>query len=181
MRSIESKLRHLLVGYDLNESVSSVLVNKRYIATYGFSDEGMEIMNPVSQEQDMVRTRMSPSLMQTFMNNFRNPYPQRIYEIGSVFVEGKEKDVLGIGIADRTASFSEIKGIFVGVLEDLGVEKYEIIRDEQAMYAPGRVAGIKIGERKIGFFGEVHPRILRNVGMKMPVVMGELDIQEVMS
>ena len=181
LRSIESKLRHLLVGYDLNESVSSVLVNKRYIATYGFNDEGMEIMNPVSQEQDMVRTRMSPSLMQTFMNNFRNPYPQRIYEIGSVFVEGKEKDVLGIGIADRTASFSEIKGIFVGVLEDLGVEKYEIIRDEQAMYAPGRVAGIKIGERKIGFFGEVHPRILRNVGMKMPVVMGELDIQEVMS
>ena len=181
LRSIESKLRHLLVGYDLNESVSSVLVNKRYIATYGFSDDGMEIMNPVSQEQDMVRTRMSPSLMQTFMNNFRNPYPQRIFEIGTVFQEGMEKDVLGIGIADRSASFSEIKGIFVGILEDLGIEGYEITRDEQAMYATGRVAGIRIGEKKIGFFGEIHPRILKDIGMKMPVVMGELDIQEVLS
>ncbi|MCL5874354.1 MAG: phenylalanine--tRNA ligase subunit beta [Candidatus Thermoplasmatota archaeon] len=181
LRAIESKLRHLLVGYDLNETVSSSLVNSRYNSVYGFNDNRMEILNPVSQEQDSIRTRMSPSLMQTFVNNFRNPYPQRIFEIGSVYVDRMETDVLGIGIADKSASFSEIKGIFVSVLEDLGIENYEMTRDEQAMYVPGRVAGISINGRKIGFFGEVHPTILKNIGIKMPVVMGEIDIREVMS
>jgi phenylalanyl-tRNA synthetase beta chain len=181
LRAMENKLRQLLVGYDLNETVSSSLVNSRYNSVYGFNDNGMEILNPVSQEQDSIRTRISPSLMQTFVNNFRNPYPQRIFEIGSVYVDGKEIDVLGVGIAGKTASFSEMKGIFVSILEDLGMEKYEMTRDEQAMYAPGRVAAILVKGRKIGFFGEVHPGILKNIGIKMPVVMGEIDIQEVMS
>ena len=181
LRALESKLRHLLVGYNLNETLSSVLVNGRYNSIFGFNDDRTDLLNPVSQEQDSIRTRMSPSLVQTFMNNFRNPYPQRIFEIGSVFVKGKEKDVVGIGIADKGASFSEIKGIFVSVLEDLGIEKYEITRDEEAMYAPGRIAGIVINEKKIGFFGEVHPMLLKDIGIRMPVVMGELDIQEVLS
>jgi phenylalanyl-tRNA synthetase beta chain len=181
LRAMESKLRQLLVGYDLNETVSSVLVNSRYNSAYGFEDARMDILNPVTQEQDSIRTRMSPSLMQTFMNNFRNPYPQRIFEIGSVFADGNERDVLGIGIADREASFSEIKGIFVSILEDLGIEKYEIERDKQGMYVPGRVAGISVGGKRIGHFGEVHPKLLKNIGIKMPVVMGEMDIQEVVS
>ena len=180
LRAMEGKIRQLLVGYNMSETVSSSLANSRYNSIYGFNDRKMEIVNPVSQEQDSIRTRMSPSLMQTFVNNFRNPYPQRIFEIGSVYVDGQEKDVLGVGIADKAASFSEIKGIFVSILEDLGIEGYEMVRDELAMYAPGRLAAISINGRKIGFFGEVHPGILRNVGIKMPVVMGEIDIQEVM-
>ncbi len=180
LRAFETKLRGLLVGYNLTETVSSVLVNSRLIESYGINDEMIEILNPVSQEQDSVRTRISPSLMQTFANNFRNPYPQRIFEIGSVYREGKERDILGIAIADRTASFSEIKGVFVGLLEDLGIGKYDIVRTEEAMYVPGRVAGIEANGKRLGFFGEVHPKILKNIGIKMPVAMGELDIQEVM-
>ena len=181
LRSMESKLRELMVGYDLNETVSSVLVNSKYNSVYGFGDARTDIINPVSQEQDSVRTRLSPSLMQTFKNNFRHPYPQRIFEIGSVYIDGMEKEVLGIGIADRASSFSVIKGIFVGILEDLGIEKYEISRDEQTMYVPGRIAGISVLDKKVGFFGEVHPRILKSIGIKMPVSLGELDIQEVVS
>jgi phenylalanyl-tRNA synthetase beta chain len=181
LRSMENKLRQLLVGYNLNETVSSVLVNSRYNLIYGLKDKGMRIMNPISQEQDSIRTGISPSLMQTFLNNFRNPYPQRIFEIGTVYAEGKEKDVLGIGIADRDASFSEIKGIFVGVLEDLGLENYEITRSEEGMYVPGRVGGIEINGKRVGFFGEVHPKILKEVGIKMPVAMGELEVLGVVS
>lgn len=180
-RDLENRLRNLLVGYNLSETLNSALVNSRHNSVYGFADKGAEILNPLSQEQDAVRTRMSPSLMQTFLNNFRNPYPQRIFEIGGVYVDGKEKEVLGIGIADKDASFSQIKGIFVGILEDLKLTGYEIARDEVPMYIPGRVGGIVYREKKIGFFGEVHPKVLREVGIKMPIAMGELDIQGALS
>lgn len=179
LRTVENKLRNLLVGYGLSETMSSVLINKRFGSIYSFRDTGADVINPASQEQDSIRTRLSPSLMETFRNNFRNPYPQRIFEIGTVFLDGKEKDVLGIGTASRDASFSEIKGVFIGILEDLGIENYEIVRDEVEMYIQGRVGGIVVESKKIGFFGEVHPKILKDLGMKMPIAMGELVISEV--
>ncbi len=180
LRAIENKLRTLLVGYGLNETVSTVLVNKRFNSIYGFKDKSADIVNPASQEQDSVRSRISPSLMETFRNNFRNTYPQRIFEIGSVYLDGKERDVLGIGIAHKEASFTEIKGIFVGVLEDLGMERYEIVRDQEDLFVQGRVGGIVTDSTKIGFFGEVHPRILKDLGMKVPIALGELEISGVL-
>lgn len=179
LRLVESRIRNLLIGYDLNEVINNILVNKKFNSVYGFRDRGIDIVNPISQEQDFVRTRISPSLMQTLLNNFRNPYPQRIYEIGTVYREGMEKDVLGIAVAHKDASFSEIKGIFIGIMEDLGIENYEIERDHLEMYVSGRLAGIKVDGKNLGFFGEVNPRILRGLGIKMPVAMGELEISEV--
>jgi len=180
LRIIESKIRNLLVGYSMSEVVNSILINSRFTSIYGLNDEGIEILNPVSQEQDLVRTRILPSLMQTLLNNFRNPYPQRIYEIGTVFRGGSERDVLGIAVAHKNASFSEIKGIFIGVMEDLGIENYETKRQEMGPFIPGRLAEITIGGKSAGYFGEIHPKILRELGIKMPVATGELDISEVM-
>lgn len=176
VRLLESKIRHLLVGYDLSEVVNTVLVNKGFNSLFGFKDKGVDILNPISQEQDSIRTRLSPQLMQTLLNNFRNPYPQRIFEIGTVHRDGKETEVLGIAIAHKEASFSEIKGLFVGLLEDLGIENYDIQRGQQDMYIQGRLAGVSIDGKESGFFGEVKPALLKELGIKMPVAMGELDI-----
>ncbi|MGC8645855.1 MAG: phenylalanine--tRNA ligase subunit beta [Thermoplasmata archaeon] len=177
LRTVEERIRRLLVGYDLTETVSSVLVNSTFNKLYGIVNPKMKIVNPVSQEQDSVRTMITPSLFQTFLNNLRNPYPQRIFEIGTVYDEEGESEVLGIGIADRNASFSQIKGLVVGVLEDLGVVEYEITRGEMEVYVPGRVGEIRISGRKVGFFGEVHPKILKDLGIKMPVVTGEIKLE----
>jgi len=177
LRKAEERVRRLLVGYDLTETVSSVLVNSTFNKIYGVERPFMRVVNPVSQEQDSLRTMMTPSLFQTFLNNLRNPYPQRIFEIGTVYGEEGESEVLGIGIADRNASFSQIKGLLVGVLEDLGIGEYKILRGEASMYIPGRVGEVNVLGRKVGFFGEIHPRILKDLGIKMPVVTGELNLE----
>jgi len=46
-------------------------------------------------------------------------------------------------------------------------------------FIEGRVAQLEINEKIIGYFGEVHPRILKNWKIKMPVVLCELDLAEV--
>ncbi len=180
LRMIENKLRNLLLGYGLTEVVNNVLVNGTFNKMYGFNDKALQILNPLSAEQDYIRTRISPSLIQTLLNNYRNPYPQRIYEIGTVYRDEREEDVLGIAIAHREASFSEIKGMIVGILEDLGVKQYEIEKYALPMFVQGRLAKIVINGKNAGFFGEVYPSILKNLGIKMPVAIGELDISEVL-
>ncbi|MEM3428767.1 MAG: phenylalanine--tRNA ligase subunit beta, partial [Thermoplasmatales archaeon] len=176
LRRTEDRLRRLLVGYDLSETVSSVLVNTSFNRIYQIGEPVRKIINPISQEQDSVRKMMTPSLIQTFLNNLRNPYPQRIFEIGTVFDEDGEGDVLGIGIADKDASFSDIKGLVIGILEDLAVEEYTIERGDIPFYIRGRVGRIMAYGKAIGFFGEIHPRILKELGIKMPVATAELKL-----
>jgi len=180
LRYLENKIRLLMIGYDMTEVVNNVLTNRSFNKMYGFDDDAIEILNPLSGEQDYIRTRIAPSLMQSLLNNYRNPYPQRIFEIGTIHRKGKEIESLGIAVAHREASFSEIKGIFIGLMEDLDVKQYDTERYSLPMFVNGRLAKILINGKEGGFFGEVNPMILKNIGLKMPVALGEIDISEVL-
>jgi len=180
LRYLENKIRFLMLGYDMTEVVNNVLTNSSFNKMYGFKDEAVEILNPLSGEQDYVRTRIAPSLIQSLLNNYRNPYPQRIFEIGTVYRNGNEIESLGIAIAHREASFSEIKGIFIGLMEDIDVKQYDIEKYSLPMFVNGRLAKILINGKEGGFFGEVNPMILKSIGLKMPVALGEIDISEVL-
>ena len=46
-------------------------------------------------------------------------------------------------------------------------------------FIDGRTIEIKIDEKTIGFLGEIHPRILRNWKIKMPVSLFEINLEEV--
>jgi len=175
LRDIQYKLRELMVGYGYVETSNFALINGSYNRIFGFSNEYIKILNPVTLEQDVIRPRISISLIQSLLNNTRNPYPQRIFEIGTVLRNGIQYESLGIASCHRQASFSEIKGIFIGLLEDLGLE-YEMDKFEHELFIDGRAAKILIKGKQVGFFGEVHPKILKQIGLKMPLAIGEIDI-----
>ena len=44
-------------------------------------------------------------------------------------------------------------------------------------FIDGRIAEITLGNKKIGFIGEIHPKILRNWKIKMPVALFEIDLE----
>jgi phenylalanyl-tRNA synthetase beta chain len=46
-------------------------------------------------------------------------------------------------------------------------------------FIDGRVADIFIGNKKIGSLGEVHPKILRNWKIKMPVALFEIELDKI--
>ena len=175
IRDMQYKLRELMVGYGYVETSNFALINGSYNKIFGFSNEYIKILNPVTLEQDVIRPRISISLIQSLLNNTRNPYPQRIFEVGTVIRNGTQYESLGAASCHRQASFSEIKGLFIGLLEDLGLE-YKIDKFEHELFVEGRAAKISIRGNQVGFLGEVHPRILKQIGLKMPLAIGEIDI-----
>ena len=57
----------------------------------------------------------------------------------------------------------------------LGIE----IREAESFplhFIEGRVGEIILENRKIGFIGEIHPRILKNWKIKMPVALFEIEL-----
>jgi phenylalanyl-tRNA synthetase beta chain len=46
-------------------------------------------------------------------------------------------------------------------------------------FIDGRTAGLAIGETEIGCLGEIHPKILRNWKIKMPVALLEINLEKI--
>jgi len=47
-------------------------------------------------------------------------------------------------------------------------------------FIDGRVIEIRLNEKSLGFLGEIHPRILKNWRIKMPVALFEINLEEIL-
>jgi phenylalanyl-tRNA synthetase beta chain len=79
-------------------------------------------------------------------------------------------------ISHKTASFSEAKSVVESLLRNLGV-RWRIEELSYPCFIEGRAASVRIGKRIIGMFGEIHPQVLKNWRLEMPVGAFELDVE----
>ena len=75
------------------------------------------------------------------------------------------------------AYFTEIKQVLEVFINSLDLE-YEIMSVAHASFIPGRVGCARIKRKDIAFLGEIHPQVLENLGLEMPVVALELNLTE---
>jgi len=170
-------IRELMLGFGFHEVMTMILTNKNDLFKRMRLDimDGVETENPVSSEHGVVRTWLLPSMMATLENNKNREYPQQIFEIGScVSADGKAAKKLSFVIADSKANFSEMKSHVLGLLNSLG---YDCIIKKlgHRSFIEGRCASITTG-KEVGFFGEIHPKVLENFNLEIPVTGCELDL-----
>ena len=56
--------------------------------------------------------------------------------------------------------------------------KYDIEEAEHNSFIEGRVGRAIVKGRKVAYLGEVHPQVLENWGLEMPVAALELNLSE---
>ena len=56
--------------------------------------------------------------------------------------------------------------------------KYSVEETEHESFIPGRVIKIIVNNKPIGFLGEIHPSVLRNFALEMPVAAMEINLTE---
>jgi len=56
--------------------------------------------------------------------------------------------------------------------------RYEIEETEHPSFIPGRVARIKINNKKIAYIGEISPKVIVNWDLDVPVTALELNLTE---
>jgi phenylalanyl-tRNA synthetase beta chain len=179
-----NKLRSLLVGYNLQEVLTFILTNKTNLfeKMNTKEEEIAEIANSKTSEFNVVRNWLLPSLMDVLARNKHNDYPQNIFEVGDVVVLA-DNDIgaetvkkLCIALCHSKASFSEIKSLVESLLSNLGIENYSIEEAEHGSFIAGRAAKVVIKGREIAIFGEVHPIVLENWNLEMPVAACEMNV-----
>jgi len=187
--TIKRKISEILSGLGMLEISNYHLTTKEdQFSKMGVPEKmekGFVQLEESKTENNILRKDMSHYLLKIFSENVDSEYPQKIYETGRVFeIENNkisEKENLSIGISP--GNFTDVKQTLNYLLRMLGINSEEIsIKETEnfpGYFIDGRVGEIILKGKKIGFLGEIHPKILRNWKIKMPVALAEISLEEI--
>jgi phenylalanyl-tRNA synthetase beta chain len=183
---IKRKISEVLSGLNMLEVSNYHLTNRDYqfrkMGIQEKQEKDFVQLENSKTEYDVLRKDLSHFLLKILSENVDSEYPQKIYEIGTVFelrkdIEEKEK----LALAITPGNFTDLKQIVIYLFKSLGLD---VILKESDLSVPthfieGRVASIIFENKEIGHMGEIHPRILKNWKIKMPVALFEINLEEI--
>ncbi|MBI2129613.1 phenylalanine--tRNA ligase subunit beta [Candidatus Woesearchaeota archaeon] len=177
------RIREIIIGLGYQEIMSPLLSNKEVLyEKMNIKDFGtVELENYMSENYSAVRSWLLPILMEVLAKNKHIDYPQKIFEQGIVTVRNKEeiKDYERIAVlaAHDKADFTEIKQVFDNVFRCLGLQ-YVTEDADHSSFIEGRAGRISVNGIAVAYIGELHPAVLSNFNLEMPVVGFELNITD---
>ena len=89
--------------------------------------------------------------------------------LGKTETKVEEPTRVGVLVSDADADFTKIKQVADYLFRMLNIE-YRIQDAEHSSFIPGRVGRITVGKEKVGYIGEIHPKVLKNLYLDMPVL-----------
>jgi len=179
---LEDAARAALVGHGWHEAKTLTLSSpKAQWRDWGEPDgHAVQLLNPVLEDQTILRVKLVPSLLQVLAANRHRSLPQSLFEVGYVVrPDGKggwpnRLHLAGVQLAAK-AGFSDAKGIVLSLLRDLRLDTTLAPAERKGLVA-GRQGRILAGSKEVGWFGELHPNTLVNAGLAAPCIAFELDL-----
>ncbi|HEY7308994.1 MAG TPA: phenylalanine--tRNA ligase subunit beta [Gemmataceae bacterium] len=195
----EERLRDRLVSLGLQEVITYALTTEEHEKPLGLPPcEYVRLQNPISSEREVMRHSVLAGVLDAAARNLQHSNEVRLFEIGSVYLPQPDKKLpdeprrlalvlCGVreqefwGDASGTPQpmdFFDLKGILEALVADLHVEKMTYRSVQAAALHPGRAAEVLVGERVLGHFGELHPKVAEafNLGGRA-VLAAELDLE----
>ncbi|PAU83685.1 phenylalanine--tRNA ligase subunit beta [Halorubrum salipaludis] len=142
----------------------------------------VEITEPYSEEYTQLRTWATPSLLMLLERNTHNAYPQDVAEVGFAAERDETEDTnvaerrhVAGAVARRDASYEAAKGRLQALCDDFGAE-LETPRTEHPSFIDGRTAAVVIDGEEVGVIGEIHPAVLVEHDLEVPVAAFEFHL-----
>ncbi len=189
--TIKRKISTILAGTNMLEVSNYHLTSKNdQFKKMGTKSKDFIEVEESKTDYKILRKNLGHYLMKILSENIDSEYPQRIFEIGRVFeIENQSDEKIlpkiieteHLAAAITPGNFTELKQIleYFSKMIDKPL-KLEEPAEIPSHLIEGRCAEIKLEEKSIGFIGEVHPKILKNWKIKMPVTIFEIELKEIL-
>ena len=157
--------------------------------------QAVQIANPLSEDQSIMRTTLLPSLLTNAQRNRNHQINDvQFFECSKVFIPNETGEHpnepervagiiagnLGAGVYSdplRPADFFDIKGVVEGMLDRCGLSDYAIAHTDHPTFHPGRRSEIRVEDKILCVFGEAHPEVLENYDLPHKAYLFELDFE----
>jgi phenylalanyl-tRNA synthetase beta chain len=156
----------------------------------------VQILNPLTEDQAVMRTTLVPSLLETAARNIAyRTCDLALFELRPVFhpCPGEElpnerlrltallsgrREPLGWAQDASLVDFFDVKGAVEELLARLfiGNVRWPDTAGE-TFYHPGKSCAVQAGDVRLGTLGEIHPGILRNYDIPQPIYLLDLDAE----
>jgi phenylalanyl-tRNA synthetase beta chain len=173
------------LGY--NECVTYSFIDAKTSALFSGGEDATRLENPISSEMSHMRPALMPGLLQAAARNQARGFSDfALFEVGPAFHGGEpgEEHLLVSGIlvgrtgpkdvhgSARPVDIFDVKGHADTILKAMGAPaKAQVLRGAREWWHPGRHGLVCLGPKKVlGVYGELHPRVLREMDVKGPVV-----------
>lgn len=177
-----SRLRPVLMGLGYTEVATLTLSSshEQYDALALQRDPtAVRILNPVTEDHEVLRTSLLPSLLGILRKNKHRELPQRLFETGEVLLGTANRAYISGISAHPKASFTEAKSDVQAILQSVGLQ-CEVSAAAHGAFVPGRCAHVLSSETMVGILGEVSPSTLVAFGLGYPAAAFEIDLESLM-
>ncbi len=192
-------VRQYLEGAGLYQAVTYSLTSEEKAAQFAFEKRDfIRLAMPMSEDRSILRLSIMPQLLEVLKyNSARQNDSLAVYETGAVFLANgtevlpEEEEHLAGAITGlwhshswqgekKAVDFYVIKGILEGLFAKVGLtESVTYVQAQVDNMHPGRTAEIHLNGVRIGFVGQVHPTMQKELDLKDTYVF-ELSLKAVL-
>ncbi len=190
----ESRLRvarRALAGMGYLEAVTWSFCPTRAATLFGGGASNLQLVNPIAADLDCMRPSALPNLIAAAQANAdRGHGDMRVFEAGPVYRSdeeaGQARTVAAVWRPKPQRHWKsapapdlfDVKRDCLALLEALGapIASLQNGTDAAPWWRPGRAGVLKIGNKAIATYGEIHPRALSVLEAEGPVLAFEIEV-----
>ena len=174
-------VRSLMIGLGYLEVMNFELTSKEilYDKTGRESFKIISVADSKSQEHIILRDMLLPGMMEVLSRNIHESYPQKIFEIGTVFEKDssiKEGIHLACLSVHKDVNFTEVKSVLQSLLKTGFNLSCNTVPQKESMFVDGRTGSIVVHAKKLGSLGEIDAKITDNFKLRTPVAGFEIKL-----
>ena len=186
------RISRFAASLGLDEVVSFSFINSKKAALFAPLNPQLFIKNPISSELNYLRPSILPNLLDAAeRNQNRGIDSVALFEIASCYkgVNPNEQILCIAGLRtnqnhdknlyhdQRKVDVFDSKADIFSLIDELGLDPNKLQYNTNNLpiyYHPGRSASLCLGKNIIGYFGELHPKIIQSYNLKNNGVVFEL-------
>ncbi|MCK5825966.1 MAG: phenylalanine--tRNA ligase subunit beta [Desulfuromusa sp.] len=204
-QKLQKTLQQGMVAAGFSEAINYSFVASDSIGKIGIPADDrrsvhVRVLNPLSEDQAVMRTSLVPSLLETVSSNLNyRSSDLRLFELRPVFITTGESDTCveqlsltavisgqrepeGWSQTAAAVDFYDLKGVVEEVLATSGILNITFESGSSQPYLhPGKSCRLLAGQQQLGFLGEVHPEVLSSFNIDQPVYLFELDVEAIIA
>jgi len=171
----------IMIGLGYTEALNSSLVSNKIQneLTHRSNSEVIQVVESKSLEHTILRDSIMPGLLENLSKNVHEQYPQKLFEIGTVFFKDnpirEDTHLAGIS-AHKDTNFSEIKSILQSSLKIGFNIECETKTSSNPIFSEGRMANILVNNKIVGVLGEIDSKVIDNFKIRVPVTAFEIQL-----
>lgn len=191
-RNIRSLLYDRLLAQGCDEIVTYSMTNSKSLERTGLTFKDlMRIVNPLSQEQEVMRPSLLPGFLEAVLSNVnRGEKNLRFFEFGRTYLNGNERDTLGVLLTGQrmrdwrlpkkdSVDFYDLKGLIEDTLAPMVSGELSFVLHDFNGFERGQCAQCLCKGEPVGVLGRVAPASVQNWDIKTGAIyFAQIDLQE---